>query len=92
MALQLPSDLEALVQKRLASGAYADAEDVIRRALEALDDEERWTDEERQALEAKIDRSIAEFDRGEGIPADEFWMELEERKAAWLKENPNTPK
>jgi len=33
-------DLEALVQKRLATGAFANAEDVIRRALENLDAEE----------------------------------------------------
>ena len=33
MQLNVPPDLEALVQKRLDSGAFASAEDVIRRAL-----------------------------------------------------------
>ena len=35
MQLNLPPDLEALVQKRLVSGAFANAEEVIRHALEA---------------------------------------------------------
>ena len=34
MQLNVPPDLEALVQKRLATGAFASAEDVIRRALD----------------------------------------------------------
>jgi Arc/MetJ-type ribon-helix-helix transcriptional regulator len=49
MQLNLPPDLETLIQKRLSSGAYTNAEDVLRRALEAQDAEESWTDEERSA-------------------------------------------
>ena len=49
MQLNLPPDLEMLINKRLSSGAYASAEDVLRRALEAQDSEESWTDEERRA-------------------------------------------
>jgi antitoxin ParD1/3/4 len=91
MTLELSSELEAIVHQRLSTGAYADAEDVVRRALETLEAEEAWTEIERQALDAKTDRAMAEFERGEGIPGDEFWAEFEQRKAAWLKENPNTP-
>lgn len=36
----IPYEVEDLIQKRLASGAFANAEDVVRRALEVLDDEE----------------------------------------------------
>src|SRR5437016_294400 len=45
MQLKLPPDLEALINKRLSSGAYTDAEDVLRRALEAQEAEESWTEE-----------------------------------------------
>lgn len=40
MAIQLmmSPDLQALVEKRLATGAYQNAEDVVRCALEAQDD------------------------------------------------------
>ena len=39
MQLTIPNDREALVQKRLASGAFANAEDILRRAQEAQDDD-----------------------------------------------------
>ena len=58
MQLNVPPDIETLVQKRLDSGGFANAEDVIRRALETLDAEESWTEEERRALEEKIDRAL----------------------------------
>lgn len=35
MQLTVPPDLETLINKRLSSGGYANAEDVLRRALEA---------------------------------------------------------
>jgi Arc/MetJ-type ribon-helix-helix transcriptional regulator len=44
MQLNIPPDLETLINKRISSGAYMDAEDVLRRALEAQDAEENWTD------------------------------------------------
>ena len=58
MQLNVPSDLEAMLQKRLSTGAFASAEDLIRRALEALDAEENWTDEQRRALDHKIDCAL----------------------------------
>lgn len=35
MQLTVPPDLETLINKRLSSGGYTNAEDVLRRALEA---------------------------------------------------------
>jgi Arc/MetJ-type ribon-helix-helix transcriptional regulator len=55
MRLDVPPDLETLINKRLSTGSYANAEDVLRRALEAQDAEESWTDEERRALSAHIE-------------------------------------
>lgn len=48
MEISVPPDLETLINKRLASGGYASVEEVLRRALEAQDVEESWTDEERR--------------------------------------------
>jgi Arc/MetJ-type ribon-helix-helix transcriptional regulator len=58
MQLDVPPDLEALVQRQLATGAFANVEDVIRRALETLEAEESWTGDERRALDEKIDRAL----------------------------------
>jgi Arc/MetJ-type ribon-helix-helix transcriptional regulator len=81
MQLNVPPDIEALVQKRLASGAFANAEEVIRRALETLDAEENWTDEERRALDEKIDRSLERVAAGRVYGPEEAG-----RKLAALKE------
>ena len=59
MQLNVPPDLETLIKKRLSSGGYTDAEDVLRRALEAQDAEESWTDAERHALSAHIEEGIS---------------------------------
>jgi Arc/MetJ-type ribon-helix-helix transcriptional regulator len=65
MQLNVPPDVEALLQKRLATGAFANAEDVIRRALETLDAEESWSDEERRALDDKIDQALKQAAAGQ---------------------------
>lgn len=76
MLLQLPTDLEALVQKRLASGAYASAEEVIRRALEAQEVEDNWTEEERRVLDAKIDRALEQVASGKTYGPEEARQKL----------------
>ena len=71
MQLNVPPDLETLINKRLSSGAYADVEDVVRRALEAQDAEESWTDEERRALSAHIEEGYPQAERGELIEGEQ---------------------
>ena len=60
MQLNVPPDLEALINKRLSSGSYTNAEDVLRRALLAQDAEDNWTDEERRAMSAHIEQGYLE--------------------------------
>jgi Arc/MetJ-type ribon-helix-helix transcriptional regulator len=66
--LNVPPDLESLINKRLSSGAYESVEDVLRSALEAQDAEESWTEEERRALSAHIEEGYQQaarrIDRG----------------------------
>jgi Arc/MetJ-type ribon-helix-helix transcriptional regulator len=81
MQLTVPPDLEVLVQKRLATGAFANAEDVIRRALEAQDAEESWTEEERSALDEKIDTALKQVAAGRVYGPEEA-----RRKLAALRE------
>ena len=83
MQLNLPPDLETLIRKRLSSGAYANAEDVLRRALEAQDAEESWTDEERRALSAQIEEGYQQAERGELIDAGQARREIEAMKQNW---------
>ncbi len=83
MQLNVPPDPETLIKKRLSSGGYTDAEDVLRRSLEAQDAEESWTDEERQALPAHIEEGYLQAERGELIDGAQARREIQEMKDSW---------
>jgi antitoxin ParD1/3/4 len=83
MQLNLPPDLETLINKRLSSGAYATAEDVLRDALEAQDAEESWTDEERRALSAHIEEGYQQAERGQLIDGDQARRDIQAMKEKW---------
>jgi Arc/MetJ-type ribon-helix-helix transcriptional regulator len=86
MQLNVPPDLETLINKRLSSGGYTNAEDVLRRALEAQDAEESWTDEERRALSAHIEQGYQQAERGELIGAAQARSEIQTMKDHWHQE------
>jgi Arc/MetJ-type ribon-helix-helix transcriptional regulator len=83
MQLNVPPDLETLINKRLSSGGYESVEDVLRRALEAQDAEESWTDEERQALSEHIERGYLQAKRGELGDGAEARREIQAMKDNW---------
>jgi putative addiction module CopG family antidote len=83
MHVDLPPDLETLIHKRLSSGAYANAEDVLRRALEAQDAEESWTDEERRALSAHIEDGYHQAESEELIDGAQVRRDIQTMKERW---------
>jgi putative addiction module CopG family antidote len=83
MQLYIPPDLETLINKRLSSGAYSNAEDVLRRALEAQDAEESWTDEERRALAAHIEEGYQQAECGGLIDSAQSRREIQAMKEKW---------
>jgi len=83
MQLNLPPDLETLVNKRLSSGGYTNAEDVLRHALEAQDAEESWTDEERRALSAHIEEGYQQAEGGQLIDGTQGRRDIEAMKEKW---------
>jgi antitoxin ParD1/3/4 len=83
MELNLPPDLETLINKRLSSGGYESVEDVVRRALEAQDAEEIWTAEERSVLAAHIEEGYQQAERGELIDGAQVRREIQEMKEDW---------
>ena len=70
--------LQARIQKQLEATGSASVEEVLLRLLETQEEQDRWLQENKDAIDAKIRRGIAQLDRGEGIP--------EERVDAYLKE------
>jgi Arc/MetJ-type ribon-helix-helix transcriptional regulator len=83
MQLNVPPDLETFINKRLSSGGYTSIEDVLRRALEAQDAEESWTDEERRALSAHIEEGYLYAERGELIDGAQARREIQAMKDDW---------
>jgi Arc/MetJ-type ribon-helix-helix transcriptional regulator len=86
MQINLPPDLETLVNKRLSGGGYSSVEDVFRRALEALDAEESWTAEERRALTAHIEEGFLQAERGNLIDGAQARREIQGMKDNWQQE------
>jgi Arc/MetJ-type ribon-helix-helix transcriptional regulator len=83
MQLSVPPDLETLINKRLSSGGYRSVEDVLRRALEAQDAEESWTDEERRALSDHVEQGYLQAERGEVIDGAQVRREIQAMKDGW---------
>jgi Arc/MetJ-type ribon-helix-helix transcriptional regulator len=83
MQLTVPPDLETLINKRISSGGYANAEDVLRSALTSQDAEESWTEEELQTLSAHIEEGYLQAERGELIDGAQARYEIQSMKEEW---------
>ena len=80
-------EIEALIQQRLHSGAFQRVEDVLFDALEIQAEREAWLQENKEAINAKIERGLAQLDRGKGTPGDGLRKRLEDDRAAWLTDH-----
>lgn len=83
MQLNVPPDLQTLINKRLSGGGYANVEDVLRRALEAQDAEEGWTDEERRTISCHIEEGYRQAERGDIIDGEQARGEIQGVKEKW---------
>lgn len=73
--------LEARLKKQPQATGSSTLEEVLRRLLETQEEQDRWLSENRQAINAKIQRGIAQLDRGEGISEDQLDAHLARLKA-----------
>jgi Arc/MetJ-type ribon-helix-helix transcriptional regulator len=80
MQLTVPPDLEELINKRLSTGSYSSAEEVLRSALEAQDAELNWTDEERMALMSHIEEGYLQAERGELLDSEQAQQQIQQVK------------
>ena len=83
MQVNLPPDLEELVNKRLSSGGYESVEEVFRSALEAQDAEESWTADERRVLAVHVEEGFQQAERGELTDGDKARAEIHAKKKEW---------
>ena len=74
------ASLEARIRKQLqATGSSV--EEVLLRLLDTQEEQDRWLLENREGINAKIRRGIAQLDCGEGIPEDKLNEYLAKLKA-----------
>jgi Arc/MetJ-type ribon-helix-helix transcriptional regulator len=88
MPIELRPELQALIQKRMESGAFSNPEEVIERALEFLATEEDWLAANRSEIAAQIQEGWDEAMRGELIDGDDVRAEMAKQKQAWLAQHP----
>ena len=80
MAITLDSATEHRVRQELERGVFSSPDEVISQALDLLEAERDWFDGDRIALDARLKESIAQIERGEGIPGDRLLETLAERR------------
>jgi Arc/MetJ-type ribon-helix-helix transcriptional regulator len=85
MTIELGSETEALVRKRLETGAFASPEEVIGRALELLSQQD-WLAENRHQIAVEIQEGWDEAQSGTLMQAEEARANLQTRKRDWSKQ------
>jgi len=68
------------VQREISRGHFREPAAVVARALELLDAQEGWLDQNRQAIHDRIEESFAQIERGEGVSGGEARRMLSSRR------------
>ena len=68
----------------MQTGGYQDFDEVIGRALEMLHSEDEWLQDQKDSIEAKIERAFSQFELGEFLSPEESRSAIE--KTRWLAE------
>ena len=82
MPITLDAQTEQRIQREIDLGHYREPAEVINRALDLLEAQEAWSEEEQAELDAHLAESMAQIERGEGIPGDQVRARLAELRAA----------
>jgi antitoxin ParD1/3/4 len=82
MNVSLTPELERLVERKVESGEYKSASEVVRHALRLLSRDDREHEARLEALRAQLDPAIAEYGRGESIPGP---LAVEQAKAEFRR-------
>ena len=91
MQINLPPDLEELVNRRLSSGGHTSVEEVFRSALEAQDAKESWAEEERRVLSSHIEEGWLQAERGELIDGARVRDGIQRMKDNWRHNRASKP-
>ena len=82
MNVSLTPELEKLVERKVQSGRYQSASEVVREGLRLLEDQDRLREVRLEEVRRKIQTGIDQLDRGEGIDGKTVFSELQEKSKA----------
>ena len=82
MNVNLTPELEALVQRKVKSGRYNSASEVVREALRLLEQRDEVRQLQMQALRKTVDEGQSAFERGETSDGGAFFAALEREARA----------
>lgn len=82
MTLTLDPQLEQRIQREIDLGHYGDPTEVIAHALSLLEAEQKLQEEERNELDARLQRSITSARRGELFTPEQARQILADRRAS----------
>jgi antitoxin ParD1/3/4 len=80
MNVSLTPELEKLVNKKVESGRYTSASEVIREGLRLLEEHDELRRIKLETLKREIARGVESLERGEGKPLDIEAIKAEGRK------------
>jgi hypothetical protein len=81
MAIEIrDAALEARLQKYLKDSGTHSVEELLLRLLDTQEEQDKWLLENRDFIRGKIERGIAQLNRGEGIPDSQLDQYLAEQK------------
>ncbi|CAN5705827.1 hypothetical protein BH23PLA1_BH23PLA1_10180 [soil metagenome] len=87
MSVRLPRELEDLIQKKVESGQYDSPYEVVREALQLLDDRDKLREIRLEELRREIQIGIDQADRGELLDGPEAIDRIREKIRAKLSSN-----
>ena len=83
MNIHLTPELEQLVHTKVQSGRYNSASEVVREALRMMEQRDEVRTIHLQELRNRIDKGLAEADRGESIDGEAFMQGLTDSVDTW---------
>ena len=79
----LTPELEKLVEKKVKSGRYQSASEVIREGLRLIEDQDRLRELRLEEVRNQIQTGLDQLDRGEGIPGEAVYAQMRRKSAAF---------
>lgn len=77
MNIHLTAELEHLVQTKVQSGGYNSASEVVREALQLMEERDRMLVLRKDIIRKKIDEGLQSLRRGEGVDGDAVFDRIE---------------